>query len=209
MSDTPEGQKAGGPRPGPVTIGLWVAAVVVAAAALYVIVHLSIKPGAPGGGPGRAPTGDMASLSKAYAGTPEPLTPILDAGGKTVTLAAFKGKPVIVNLWATWCPPCRKEMPSLARLQAAYGDKVLVIPVSMDKAPDREKARAFIAANAPLPFYEDEALAMPYDVKPPVEGFPTTVLFDAQGREVARVPMDHDWNSPAAHAVVDALLKGP
>jgi thiol-disulfide isomerase/thioredoxin len=208
MSDTLEGRKAGGPKPGPLTIGLWVAAVVVAAAALYVIVHLLIKPGAPAGVPATAPTGGMAALSRAYAGSPEPLTPILDAAGKTVTLASFKGKPIIVNMWATWCAPCRKEMPSLARLQAAYGDRVLVVPVSMDKPPEREKARAFIAANAPLPFYEDEALAMPYDVKPPVEGFPTTFLYDAQGHEVARIAMDHDWNSPAAHAVVDALLKG-
>jgi hypothetical protein len=74
--------------------------------------------------------------------------------------------------------------------------------------PDREKARAFIAANAPLPFYEDEALAMPYDIKPPVEGFPTTFLYDAQGREVARIPQDHDWSGPDARKVVDALLKG-
>lgn len=208
MSETLEGRKRGGPRPGPLTISLWVAAVVVAAAALYVIVHLLIKPGAPAGAAASLSSGDMASLSRAYAGSPEPLTPILDPHGKTVTLAAFKGRPIVVNMWATWCAPCRKEMPSLARLQAAYGDKVLVVPVSMDKAPERDKARAFIAANAPLPFYQDEALAMPYDVKPPVEGFPTTFLFDAHGREVARIPMDHDWNSPAAHAVVDALLKG-
>ena len=205
MSETLEGQKAGGPKPGPLTIWLWVAAVVVAAAALYVIVHLLIKPGAP---PAAAGPGDMASLSKAYAGAQEPPTPFVDANGKTTTLAAFKGRPILVNLWATWCPPCRKEMPSLARLKAAYGDKLLIIPVSMDKPAQREAARAFIAANAPLPFYQDEALAMPYDVKPPVEGFPTTILYDAQGREVARIATDHDWNSPAAHAVVDALLKG-
>ena len=154
----------------------------------------------------------MASLSRAYAGSPEPATPILDANGKTVTLAAFKGKPILVNMWATWCAPCRKEMPSLAKLKAAYGDRLQIIPVNgMDKgAGPREAARWAPSSppTAPLPFYEDEALAMPYDVKPPVEGFPTTFLFDAHGREVARIPSDHDWNSPAAHAVVDALLKG-
>jgi thiol-disulfide isomerase/thioredoxin len=182
-------------------VALWAVAVIVAAAALYVIVHLLIKPVTP-------PAGPVFAVTKTFAGSPEPATPILDANGKTVTLAAFKGKPVIVNLWATWCAPCRKEMPSLAKLQAAYGDKVLIVPVSMDKATDREKARAFIAANAPLPFYEDEALAMPYDVKPPVEGFPTTFLFDAQGREVGRIAMDRDWDSPAAHQLVEALIKG-
>ena len=210
MGDTFEEQKAGGSKARPGMVALWAVAVLVAAAALYVIGHRYIKPAepAPASAPVATNASDMSALTKAYAGTPAPATPILDADGKTTTLAAFKGRPILVNLWATWCAPCRKEMPSLAKLKAAYGDRLTIIPVSMDKAPDREKARAFIAANAPLPFYEDEALAMPYDIKPPVEGFPTTFLFDAQGREVARVPMDHDWNSPAAHQIVDALLKG-
>jgi thiol-disulfide isomerase/thioredoxin len=207
MSDIQTG-KTGGARRGPLTYALWAVAVVVAAGALYVIVHLSIKLGAPPAASQGAPSGDMATLTTAYAGQPLPSTPILDAAGHTTTLAALKGRPMIVNMWATWCPPCRKEMPSLAKLQAAYGDKVLIVPVSLDKAPSRETARAFIAANAPLGFYEDEALAMPYAVTPPVEGFPTTFLFDASGKEVARIPFDHDWSGPEAHAVVDALLAG-
>jgi thiol-disulfide isomerase/thioredoxin len=204
MSETLKERKAGEPKGRPRLVMLWAVAVVVAAAGLYVIGHGFIKPAAPV----TVAQGDMAALTKAYAGTPEPATAFLDADGKSVTLAAFKGRPVLVNLWATWCAPCRKEMPSLAALKAAYGDRLVIIPVSMDKAPDREKARAFIAANAPLPFYEDEALAMPYDIKPPVEGFPTTVLYDAAGKEVARIPQDHDWSGPAAHRLVDALLKG-
>ena len=198
-------QKSGPARRGPLTYALWAVAVVVAAAALYVIAGRLIKPAAK---LDAGPKGDMAALTTAYAGTPLPDTPILDAAGHTVTLASLKGRPMIVNLWATWCAPCRKEMPALAKLQAAYGDKIVIVPVSMDKAPDREKARAFIAANAPLGFYEDEALAMPYDVKPPVEGFPTTFLFDASGKEAGRIPFDHDWSGPDAHAVVDALLAG-
>jgi len=200
MSETLGEDKTGAARRRPWTVVLWAVAVIVAAAALYLIVHLLNKPA--------APAGPVFVVTKTYVGSPEPATPILDANGKTVTLAGFKGKPIIVNLWATWCAPCRKEMPSLAKLQASYGDRVLIVPVSMDKAPDREKARAFIAANAPLAFYEDEALAMPYDVKPPVDGFPTTFLFDAQGREVGRISMDRDWDSPGAHQVVDALIKG-
>jgi thiol-disulfide isomerase/thioredoxin len=185
-------------------MALWAVAVVVAAAALYVIGHAFIKPASLKG----AAKGDMALLTMAYAGQPLPDTPILDASGKTVKLSDLKGRPMVVNMWATWCAPCRKEMPSLARLKAAYGDKLLVVPVSMDKAPLRETARAFIAANAPLPFYEDTALAMPYDVKPPVDGFPTTLLFDAKGREVARIAQDHDWSGPDARGVIDALIAG-
>jgi thiol-disulfide isomerase/thioredoxin len=203
MSDIQKGN-TGGARRGTLTYALWAVAVVVAACALYVIGGRLIKPGSAAG----APSGDMATLTTAYAGAAMPDTPILDASGKTVTLASLKGKPLIVNMWATWCAPCRKEMPALAKLQAAYGDKVLIVPVSMDKAPEREKARAFIAANAPLGFYEDEALAMPYAVAPPVEGFPTTFLYDASGKEVARIPYDHDWSGPDAHGVIDALLAG-
>jgi len=210
MSET-LGEDNKGPAKGrPMMVVLWAVAVVVAAVALYVIVHVFIKPGAPPVAASSSPAAasDMAKLTKAFAGTPEPATPIIDADGKTLTLADFKGRPVLVNLWATWCAPCRKEMPSLAKLKATYGDKLLIIPISMDKAPEREKARAFIAANAPLPFYEDEAISMPYDVKPPVDGFPTTILYDASGKEVARISQDHDWDGPAAHAVIDALIKG-
>ncbi len=199
----------GGSRRGPLTYALWAVAVLVAAAALYVIVHVFIKPAAPPVTPaGVASTADMSSLTTAFAGSPLPTTPILDAAGHTTTLASLKGRPMIVNMWATWCPPCRKEMPSLAKLQTAYGDKVLIVPVSLDKASSREAARSFIAANAPLGFYEDEALAMPYAVTPPVDGFPTTFLYDAAGKEVARIPFDHDWSGAEAHAVVDALLAG-
>ena len=198
MSDIQQGN---GARRGPLTYALWAVAVVVAAGALYVIGGRLIKPAG-------APSGDMKTLTTAYAGAPLPATPILDAAGHITTLAALKGRPMIVNMWATWCAPCRKEMPALAKLQAAYGDKVLIVPVSMDKPPQREQARAFIAANAPLGFYEDEALAMPYAVAPPVEGFPTTILYDASGKEVARIPYDHDWSGPEAHAVIDALLAG-
>jgi thiol-disulfide isomerase/thioredoxin len=203
MSDIQQG-KTGGARRGPLTYALWAVAVVVAAAALYVIATRLIKPGSAAG----APSGDMASLTTAFAGAPMPDTPIMDASGKTVTLASLKGKPMIVNMWATWCAPCRKEMPALAKLQAVYGDKIVIVPVSMDKATSREAARTFMAANAPLGFYEDEALAMPYAVTPPVDGFPTTFLYDASGKEVARIPFDHDWSGPEAHAVVDALIAG-
>jgi len=204
MNDTLEGQKAGRSRRGPLAMALWAVAVVVAAAALYVIGHAFIKPTSLKA----AAKGDMAALNVAYAGQPLPDTPILDASGKTMKLADLKGRPMIVNMWATWCAPCRKEMPALAKLKAAYGDKLLIIPVSMDKPPQRETARAFIAANAPLPFYQDEALAMYYDVKPPVEGLPTTILFDKTGKEVARISSDHDWSGHDAHNVVDALLAG-
>jgi hypothetical protein len=71
-----------------------------------------------------------------------------------VRVADYAGDVLVVNLWATWCPPCKTEMPSLARLQAAYPEqRVRVIAVSIDGERKLNEARAFIAANAPLTFH--------------------------------------------------------
>src|ERR1700679_3394817 len=92
MNDTLEGQKAGRSRRGPLAMALWAVAVVVAAAALYVIGHPFLKPPPPKG----AAKGCMALLSPAYAGSPMADTPILDANGKTVKLSDLKGRPMVV-----------------------------------------------------------------------------------------------------------------
>jgi hypothetical protein len=97
-------------------------------------------------------------------------------------------------------------MPTLAKLQAAYPGRILVVPVSMDTAKDREKARAFIAQYPPLPFYQDPKAAMVFTVTPPAEGLPTTLLYGHNGRERARVAGGADWSGPDAHAVIEALL---
>ena len=113
---------------------------------------------------------------------------------------------VVVNLWATWCAPCVTEMPTLARLQAAYRGRILVAPVSMDTAKDREKARAFIAQYPPLGFYQDPKATLVFAVTPPAEGLPTTILYGRHGRERARMSGGADWSGADAHAVVEALL---
>jgi hypothetical protein len=100
-------------------------------------------------------------------------------------------------------------MPTLARLQAAYPGKVLVAPISMDKPELRERARAFIGEHAPLAFYQDPNLALPFALTPAVEGFPTTILYGRDGREKARLSGPADWDGPQAKAVIDALLAQP
>src|SRR5262249_31716820 len=80
---------------------------------------------------------------------PAPQNAFTDAAGKTHTLAEFKGKAVVLNLWATWCGPCVEEMPTLAQLSAAYAGKpVVVIPVSLDRVEDRANAIAFMGQPA-------------------------------------------------------------
>src|SRR5438445_12606230 len=87
---------------------------------------------------------------------PAPETRFTDADGKPFSLADFRGKPVVINLWATWCRPCLKEMPSLDRLQTALGDKLVVAAVSQDHG-GAKRVGPFIAAMgfAKLKIYLD------------------------------------------------------
>ena len=153
--------------------------------------------------------GEMAKL--VVADTPAPPAAIAIEGpdGKPVDLAAFKGKVTLVNLWATWCAPCKIEMPKLAGLQAAYAGKPLaVVPVSLDREEAIPKAKAFIASLPPLAFHH-AAMDVAFQLKPPVPGFPTTLILDKQGRERARLAADADWSGADARAVIDRLLAEP
>ncbi|MEI9965493.1 MAG: TlpA disulfide reductase family protein [Caulobacteraceae bacterium] len=114
---------------------------------------------------------------------------------------------MLVNLWATWCAPCVKEMPTLAQLQSAYAGKpVKVMAVSLDKGDaDIAKARAFIADKPPLAFYHGD-YALAFALNPPAEGLPTTIIYDRTGQERARLSGGADWSTPEARAVIDRLL---
>jgi thiol-disulfide isomerase/thioredoxin len=150
--------------------------------------------------------GPLQKLVVAKAPVPGPTLGFTDAAGKPVTLADFKGQVVVLNLWATWCGPCKVEMPTLARLQAAYAGKpVKVVAVSTDREAAITEARAFIAGNAPLAFYGGGE-KLPFQIEPHVLGFPTTLIFDASGHERARMSGDADWATPEAHKVIDRML---
>ncbi len=141
--------------------------------------------------------------------SPAPIAPIpfTDADGKPMTVADFKGQVVVMNIWATWCGPCKVEMPTLGRLQAAYAGKpVLVAAVSVDKDSDMNLARAEIAANGPLTLFRDPAYRLAFALDPKVEGFPTTLIIDRQGRERARMSGAAEWDAPEVKALIDRLL---
>ena len=161
----------------------------------------------------------MSKLQPAPEGVGYPATTFVDADGKPLRLSAFRGKAVVLNLWATWCAPCVKEMPTLAALQSAYAGKPLqVVAVSMDQSAQTDQAKAFMAAHAPLKFFQDAHYGFLSDLNPHLVGFPTTVLFDRNGVERAVMmgqPCMDDaagkdcaagWASPEAKKVMDKLL---
>ncbi len=203
-----EGSGAGR-RPDVLRWALAAAVIVGVAAVLYVIVGASFKPAGPAD-VASFRKGALAKLTIPTDPQPAPANSFQGPDGKPVTLADFKGKVVVVNLWATWCAPCKVEMPTLSRLAATYqGQPVEVMAISIDKEDKGLEARAFIARNKPLTFYWDPAMAMPFAFNPRAEGFPTTIVYDRRGVERARLAGDADWGSPEAIALIAALLAEP
>ena len=176
-----------------------------AAAALYVIPACSSKPS---GDLKSLAHGEMKSLVVEAHPAPAPQVAFTDAAGKSHTLAEFKGRAVVLNLWGTFCAPCVAEMPTLARLKTqTAGQPVAILPISVDAQDDRANAEAFIAKRPPLPFYSDPNYGLAYAVAPPVAGLPTTLLIDRNGVIRARVAGGADWSGRDALRVVEALEK--
>ncbi|HYD45627.1 MAG TPA: TlpA disulfide reductase family protein [Phenylobacterium sp.] len=187
---------------------LQVLAVIGLGAAIYVIAQACSKPSA-GGDLKSLARGDMAKLAVLTEAGPAPATSFLGPDGQPVRLADFKGKVVVLNLWATWCAPCVVEMPTLARLAESYaGQPVEVVAVSIDKPEATDKAKAFIAKQQHLKFYQDPKMSLPFELRPPAPGMPTTVIFGKDGVEKARVSGDADWSTKDARAVIDQVLAG-
>ena len=149
------------------------------------------------------------SLSKLLtpAAAPAPDYVFKDAEGRDVRFADFKGKVAVVNLWATWCAPCKIEMPTLAALAEHYKgrDNFAVVTISMDVGKAVPEARAFIADHAPLAYYADPKFQLPFEF-PGKGAMPQTILLDRQGHVRAVLTGEADWASAEAKALVEALL---
>ncbi|MHB8529160.1 MAG: TlpA family protein disulfide reductase [Caulobacteraceae bacterium] len=151
--------------------------------------------------------GAMAKLTVTDHPAPAPAIPFLDAAGRRHTIAEFRGRVVVVNIWANWCAPCKLEIPSLAKLQARYAAApVKVVPVSVGQGEDETAGRGFIARNPPLVFYTEPTFRLAYAFSPTIQDMPTTILYDRRGRERARLVGGADWSGKDAAAVIDALL---
>lgn len=128
----------------------------------------------------------------------------VDFDGSEYRLSDWRGKYVLVNFWATWCAPCRAEMPALDALQGEFGgDKFEVVTIAIrSQKPGME--RFFEQTNVTnLPLFIDEAQALSRNMG--VLGLPITVLIDPEGQEIARVRGDAEWYSDSARAIIAAL----
>jgi thiol-disulfide isomerase/thioredoxin len=159
-----------------------------------------------------AAAGPSAAEAQIETAEPKPLPPLAfqTLDGKETTMDAFAGKVVVLNLWATWCAPCREEMPSLDRLQARFADQtdVVVLALSVDRAGP-ERVREFLdeVGAQHLHVYRDPKAAATRALRVP--GLPATLLVDRKGREAGRVLGIAQWDGPAAVAAVERLLAEP
>jgi thiol-disulfide isomerase/thioredoxin len=138
-------------------------------------------------------------LDRSHKGEDAPVVKFKDPDGGEFDLAAFKGKPVLVNLWASWCAPCIKELPTLQQLEQSHADEgnIGIIAVSQDTAP-QGSVEAFLGERDIGRFaaYHDEKMELTSALN--VQVLPTTILYDAQGKEVWRYVGDLDWTSDEA-----------
>ncbi len=146
----------------------------------------------------------LGQIDRGHAGDPAPAIAIEAQGGKTTTVAALVAaahRPVLVNLWATWCVPCRAELPALDALAKARGDRLVVLPVSEDLEGWRAVAKVFAPGKfAALTTWVDQPGN--YAVKLGVAGLPVSILYGADGREKWRVNGPLKWDSPEVAAAL-------
>lgn len=128
-------------------------------------------------------------------------------GAGTATLADYKGKVVLLNFWATWCAPCRKEMPMLSELQTEFGgDDFEVLTLATGRNNPAGIVKFFDETGITnLPRHQDQKQAVARDMA--VLGLPITVILNREGQEIARLRGDADWASDSAKAIVAALIE--
>jgi thiol-disulfide isomerase/thioredoxin len=203
---------------------IYLVAAIIAAIVGFGTVYVSFAPSdngdtASSGGTGAGTvtgSGPLAGLNKgalaALLVRPEPLDvpafTFTDADGKPKSLADFKGKIVLLNIWATWCVPCREEMSALNQLVTKLGGSdFVVVAVNIDRGgPD--KAASFLKETSAthLALYTDPTGRLFSTLK--TVGMPTTLIIDREGKEMARLIGPADWASPEAMRLIKAAIGG-
>lgn len=168
------------------------------------------------------PTGADTSVRAAAEVTPSPhpgfkFTPLakprllpqlqfVDGEGRVLSLADFRGKVVLLNIWATWCPPCRAEMPTLDRLQAKLGGpgfEVLALSIDQEGVPLVKAFYQEVGLKALRIYIEESGMSL---LALNVVGLPATLLIDPRGREIGRTLGPAEWDSPGVITVIRRYL---
>jgi thiol-disulfide isomerase/thioredoxin len=138
---------------------------------------------------------------------PAPAITLTEVSGETTDLADFRGKLVLINLWATWCEPCLREMPSLERLQSRLGNRIAVLAVSEDRGGSKA-VEPFIAKLGlkSVRIYLDPKSTVGHAFD--VEGLPTSFLIDRAGKVLGKVEGAAEWDSPKFLGVIEPFLGG-
>ncbi|PUB15444.1 TlpA family protein disulfide reductase [Yoonia sediminilitoris] len=153
--------------------------------------------------------GDMRKLAVHSTPVASTDTPFTGADGSEMTLAAFEGQIVVLNFWATWCAPCRKEMPQLSALQAELGGADMqVVTIATGRNPMPAMQRFFDEIGVDnLPLHTDKRQSLARSMG--ILGLPVTVILDRNGDEIARLQGEADWSSDSAKSILHALIAAP
>jgi thiol-disulfide isomerase/thioredoxin len=155
--------------------------------------------------------GEVAAINVAKSPLRLPDLTFKDASGKDLSLADWRGRTVLLNLWATWCVPCRREMPTLDALQAKLGGPDFqVVAVNIDtRDPDKPKTFLKEINIKNLTYYADESARSFQELKAVGRAFgmPTTVLIDPQGCEIGIIAGPAEWASNDAIKLIQAALE--
>lgn len=150
--------------------------------------------------------GDMATFILHKTPKPVPKISFIDGAEKSKTLEDWRGKVVLLNLWATWCAPCRKEMPALDQLQSDLGsDNFEVVALSIDRG-GLKKPKAFLEKIKvkTLALYNDPTAKANFTLR--AIGMPTTLLLNPDGQEIGRLVGPAEWHSAEAVALLKAAI---
>lgn len=160
-------------------------------------------------GEGPPVSGAVEDFSRIDPPLPAPADSFKDANGDQLKLADFRGKVVLLNIWATWCGPCRFEMPSLDHVQAQLGeDGLKILPLSADRGGGPAVAMYYYQQGIDhLGIYLDVGGAFQDRLR--VQALPTTFIIDRQGRMVGKLEGAIDWSSAEAVALLRYYLKAP
>lgn len=148
-----------------------------------------------------------ATLDRSHKGEDAPDVVFSDPSGKDVSLDDYKGKPVLVNLWATWCSPCVAEMPMLDKVAQEYKARGLVVMTVSQDTGEAGQITSFFAKNKlpHLAAWRDPENQLGFHYATGL--LPTTVLYDREGKEVVRVAGAMDWSGAEGRALIDGLLE--